>query len=87
MNNYKLSIITPHGKIFDGEVESLVAPGTEGSFGVLFNHAPMITTLKPGLIEIKKNNSTQKFSISEGILEVEKNSQVLILANQANEVT
>ena len=87
MNSYKLSIITPSGKIFDGEVESLQAPGTEGSFGVLFKHAPMITTLKPGFIEIKKNNSTQKFSISAGILEVEKSSHVLVLANKAEEIT
>ncbi len=47
----KLEIITPDKKLFEGSVNSAVFPGSEGSFGVLNNHAPMIATLKAGKVE------------------------------------
>ena len=75
-----LEIITPDKKIFEGEVKSAVFPGAEGSFGLLNNHAAMIATLKNGTIElIEENNTTHSFAVKGGVVEVLKNS-VIVLA-------
>ncbi len=76
----KLEIITPDKKIFEGQVKSAVFPGAEGSFGLLNNHAAMIATLKNGTIElIEENNTAHSFVVKGGVLEVLKNS-VIVLA-------
>ena len=76
----KLEIITPDKQLFDGIVKSAVFPGSEGSFGVLDNHAPMIATLKTGNIElIEENNNKLQFSVKGGVVEVLKN-KVIVLA-------
>jgi F-type H+-transporting ATPase subunit epsilon len=76
----KLEIITPDKKLFEGNVKSAVFPGSEGSFGVLNNHAPMIATLKAGTIELtEENNNKQNFIIKGGVVEVLK-SNVIVLA-------
>lgn len=76
----KLEIITPDKKLFEGSVKSAVFPGSEGSFGVLNNHAPMIATLKAGTIELTEDNNTkQAFDVKGGVVEVLKNN-VIVLA-------
>jgi F-type H+-transporting ATPase subunit epsilon len=76
----KLEIITPDKKLFEGAVKSAVFPGSEGKFGILNNHAPMIATLKAGKIEIiEDNNNKQEFSVNGGVVEVLKNG-VIVLA-------
>jgi F-type H+-transporting ATPase subunit epsilon len=76
----KLEIITPDKKLFEGNVKSAVFPGSEGSFGVLNNHAPMIATLKAGVIELTEdNNNKQSFTVKGGVVEVLK-SNVIVLA-------
>ncbi len=76
----KIEIITPDKKLFEGQVKSATFPGSEGSFGVLNNHAAMIATLKDGTIElIEENNATQSFAVKGGVVEVLKNS-VIVLA-------
>ena len=47
-----LEIITPDKKVFSGEVEAIKLPGAEGSFGILNNHAPIIATLKKGIVKV-----------------------------------
>jgi F-type H+-transporting ATPase subunit epsilon len=76
----KLEIITPDKKLFEGSVKSAVFPGSEGSFGVLNNHAPMIATLREGKVElVEENNNKVEFSIKGGVVEVLKNN-VIVLA-------
>ncbi|MBL7935780.1 MAG: ATP synthase F1 subunit epsilon [Bacteroidia bacterium] len=75
-----LEIITPDKKLFDGQVKSAVFPGSEGSFGLLNNHAAMIATLKKGNIElIEENNTAHTFEVNGGVVEVFKN-KVIVLA-------
>lgn len=76
-----LEIITPDKKFFDGEVASVVVPGTMGSFEVLNNHAPIISTLDHGKIVIRTtaNAKTQTFFIKGGVIEV-LNNKVMLLA-------
>ena len=52
-----LEIISPEAKLFTGEVESLTLPGTNGSFQLLENHAPIVSTLQAGAVKIKGNIS------------------------------
>ncbi len=76
----KLEIITPEKKLFEGTVKSAIFPGSEGSFGVLNNHSPMIATLKEGVIElIEDNNTRTNFPVKGGVVEILK-SNVIVLA-------
>ena len=81
MSTYRLAIITPNGKIFDDQVEFLSAPGTEGSFGVLNHHAPMVSTLRKGVVSIQQNNVEKFFALNSGVLEVDSQSNVLLLSD------
>jgi F-type H+-transporting ATPase subunit epsilon len=76
----KLEIITPDKKLYDGNVKSAIFPGSEGSFGVMNNHAAMIATLKEGKVElIEENNNRIEFAVKGGVVEVLKN-KVIVLA-------
>ncbi len=78
---YLLNIVTPESIFYEGEVSSLIAPGSEGYLGVLTNHAPLITGLVPGKLTVKdESNQEVNFAISAGFMEVFKN-QVTILAD------
>ena len=76
----KLEIITPDKKLFEGNVKSLVVPGSEGQLGILNNHAPMIASLKKGIVKVTDEQAqVQKFEIKGGVVEVLKNN-VIVLA-------
>jgi len=66
----KLEIVAPLGKIYEGEVASLTLPGEDGEFGVLNGHAPLVSTLKAGVIDIKKDNGEELVAINWGYVEV-----------------
>ena len=75
----KLEVITPEKKIFEGEITSIKVPGSKGSFAVLKNHAPLISTLDEGKVIIStKSNKTEEIKIMGGIIEVKKNSIILL---------
>lgn len=76
---YPLIIISSEKKEFEGQVISLIAPGTLGYLEILSNHAPIITTLSPGKLTITdENNSKAIYAISGGILEVSNNKAILL---------
>jgi F-type H+-transporting ATPase subunit epsilon len=75
----ELEILTPDKKIYSGEIKLVKLPGTSGSFGILKNHAPLISTLEKGQIKvIDTNNDIQLFDISEGVVEV-LNNRIIVL--------
>ena len=75
-----LEIITPDKKLYSGEVKSIVLPGSDGKFGLLNHHAPIISSLKKGTLKIIDTaESTQYFDINGGVVEM-LNNQVIILA-------
>jgi F-type H+-transporting ATPase subunit epsilon len=77
----KLEIITPDKKLYEGDVKHASFPGTDGSFGILDNHAPLIATLKAGKVELTENDNTKhEFSVTGGVVEVLKN-KVIVLAD------
>ena len=80
MKDYLLEVITPQKMAFSGNVKSVSIPGTNGSFQVLFNHAPLMSTFEIGKIKIEiEEEKYLFFATSGGTVEVNKN-KVLILA-------
>ena len=76
----QLDIISPDESIFSGEVDYVQLPGTEGLFGILNNHAPLISTLSAGKINIKDNNNKeQSFTIDGGLVKVLKNKVIVLV--------
>lgn len=79
-----LEIITAEKKVFEGDVTSATFPGSDGSFQVLNNHAPLISILAAGVVEYKTNNQRQHVQITGGVVEVLKN-KVIVLADGIKE--
>ena len=77
-----LDIVTPYGHIFTEEVDEVLAPGSEGEFGVLPEHSPFLTTLKIGILTYKKGSETGHFFVNWGYAEVGPD-KVTILADSA----
>jgi len=76
----KLEIITPEKRLFDGKVKLVKVPGASGSFEILNNHAPIISTLTKGTIKVITETDQKEFiDIDSGIVEVKANS-ISILA-------
>ncbi len=70
----KLEIITPEKRLFDGKVKLVQVPGTKGSFEILKNHAPVISTLTAGKVKVITEADKQElFDVVSGIVEVKAN--------------
>jgi F-type H+-transporting ATPase subunit epsilon len=75
-----LEIITPEKKMYSGEITLIQVPGTKGSFEILKNHAPIISTLENGIIKIEDSKgSSEYFEITGGVIEVKTNN-IIVLA-------
>jgi len=74
-NKITFDLISPEKTIFSSEVDMVVVPGIEGDFGVLPEHCPLISELRPGKIEIFKDNKKEStFFIGGGFAEARKES-------------
>jgi F-type H+-transporting ATPase subunit epsilon len=78
-----VDIVSPDGSVFQGEASGIRAPGTEGSFEILFNHAPMLAAFDIGPIFVTGSDGSKiSFATSGGFLEV-VNNRVTVLAETA----
>jgi len=78
----QVDILTPEKKFFsDKSVLSITVPGIEGDMGILYNHIPIITFLRPGTIQISSQDKEKSFFISDGVLEF-SNNIVTVLASE-----
>ena len=82
---FKLEIISPDKTIFKSDVSELTIPSFEGLMGILKNHIPLVTFLRPGVIVIKSNNEIKNFFIEEGTVEFSNNT-LLILSSTAKDL-
>jgi F-type H+-transporting ATPase subunit epsilon len=88
-----LEIVSPEATLFSGEIEAVTVPGTTGSFQMLNNHAPIVSTLKEGIVTIsgkmdlddsvqnkfkKQDANTTLFEISSGTVEMRNNKLILL---------
>ena len=84
-NNFTVEIISPEKSIIKTSTNEVILPSFEGEMGILKDHIPLITFLRPGLIYIKNENE-RKYFVEEGTVEFSKNN-LLILTSTAKELS
>jgi len=85
----KLQIVTPDSKIFDGDIDGVVFQAPHGEIGILPNHAPYFSLIKPGELVINQKGVKKALAIGSGFVEV-VNTGVIILTDmafQSNEIS
>ncbi len=70
MASFHFDLVSPETIVFSGEVEQVDVPGTEGEFGVLAGHAPLVATLKPGILTIFGPGEPERIVVGGGFAEV-----------------
>jgi F-type H+-transporting ATPase subunit epsilon len=82
MATFQFNLVSPEAVLFSGEVEHVVVPGSEGEFGVLAGHAPLVATLRPGILKILGPGETQRIVVTGGFAEVSP-AGLTVLADMA----
>src|SRR5512143_3251399 len=85
MATFHFELVSPEKLLFSGEVEQVDVPGAEGDFGVLAEHAPMVTTLRPGILTVYGAGGAQKIVVLGGFAEVSAQG-LTVLADVAEAV-
>jgi|TARA_B110000902_G_scaffold76365_1_gene90791 F-type H+-transporting ATPase subunit epsilon len=75
-----VDIITPDKELFSGDILSIELPGSDGSFEILNNHAPIIATLSGGKITIAlENGKKESFEVNGGVVETQNNKIIVLV--------
>src|SRR6516225_9093260 len=82
MATFHFDLVSPEKVLFSGEVSQVDVPGSEGDFGVLAGHAPLVTTLRPGILVIYSERDAQRIVVDGGFAEVGP-AGLTVLANLA----
>jgi F-type H+-transporting ATPase subunit epsilon len=78
----RIEIVTPDKKIFEGDIKSVRVPGRKGSFQVLKDHAPIVSTLESGpVIMVDPEGNETIYEIDGGVIEVKSNKIILLADN------
>lgn len=80
------SLVAPEREVFSGLVDQVDAPGVEGDFGVLADHAPFMTALREGVVTVIDGSTRRQFEVQGGFADVTPQG-LTILAEQARELT
>lgn len=86
MAELNLEIITPEKPVFKDQIEAVTIPGTLGSFQILKDHAPIISSFEIGVIKVKKASKESFYTTSGGTIEVNHN-HVLLLADSIEKIS
>jgi F-type H+-transporting ATPase subunit epsilon len=78
-------IVSQDRTVFEGDVDIVVLPGTDGEMGVLPHHAPLLTTLKYGVIKVRSQGQEEVFTVAGGVAEIQP-TIVTVLADAAENV-
>ena len=81
----RCEIVSQDRTVYQGEADIVVLPGVEGEMGILPHHAPLLTTLKYGVIKVRSGKAEQVFSVAGGVAEVQPDL-VTVLADAAENV-
>ena len=82
MAKLHFSLVAPERELFSGEVDQVIAPGTEGQFGVLAGHAPFMSTLAEGQVTVLDGATTRTFPVRGGFADIGPTA-VTVLAERA----
>jgi F-type H+-transporting ATPase subunit epsilon len=83
---FHFDLVSPEKLLFSGEVDQVDVPGTEGDFGVLAGHAPMVSALRPGIMTVIVNGQAQRMVVLGGFAEVSAEGTLTVLADLADAV-
>jgi F-type H+-transporting ATPase subunit epsilon len=87
MATFQLSILTPERAVFEGPVEYVEVPGTEGYLGVLAHHAALVTGMAPGRLTVRREGgAVEHWQVSGGFFEV-SNNRATVLADRVGAET
>ena len=77
----KTQIISPDNEIYDGETDMVVLPGEDGDFAAMYEHAPLITFLRPGKVEIFSKEEKEKivFFVAGGFVKIQNNNCLVMV--------
>ncbi len=78
----QLEVVTPTGPVVSEQVDIVTAPGIDGEFGVLANHAPLLSTIKVGTLSYQKDNASDVLMVNGGFCEV-SNNKITFLVESA----
>jgi F-type H+-transporting ATPase subunit epsilon len=80
-HTFALSLVTPEGAAFEGEVEMLIVPGAAGEIGILARHAPLVATLKAGgtRIHVRRDEEIVDFATGPGFFKVEQDRALALV--------
>jgi len=81
----RCEIVSQDRTVFAGDADLVLLPGMDGVMGILPHHAPLLTTLKYGIIEVRSGGTTQFFTVAGGIAEVQPEI-ITVLADAAENV-
>ncbi len=81
----RCEIVSQDRTVFEGDVDIVVLPGSDGEMGILPRHAPILTTLKYGVIKVRKSGEEQLFTVAGGVAEIQPDI-VTVLADEAENV-
>lgn len=76
------ALVSPERELFNGEVDHVVVPGSEGEFGVSPNHAPVMAVIKPGALKVMSDGATRKIFVNGGFADVTPEG-LTVLAEEA----
>ena len=82
--NFTVEIISPDKSILKSEATEVTIPSYEGQMGILKDHIPLITFLRPGLIIIKQNNEEKIFFVEDGTVEFSNNNLLILTSTAIN---
>ena len=75
----RLTVLTPEGLAVEDQTVSVIAPGGRGYVGFLRNHAPLVTTLKPGTLTWRRpSGDTKTATLGSGLLEIQRNTLTIL---------
>ena len=84
MATFHFDLVSPEKLLFSGEVDQVDVPGIEGDFGVLANHAPTVSALRPGIMAVTINGQRQLMIVLGGFAEVSADGKLTVLADLAD---
>ena len=79
----KITVVTPNGTLYDGEVDYVVIDGNAGQMGILENHVPVVVPVKEGFLKLVKGETELFYYLSGAILE-DKQNVVTVIAQEAS---
>jgi F-type H+-transporting ATPase subunit epsilon len=80
MATFHFDLVSPERLLFSGEVDQVDVPGAEGDFGVLAGHAPLVATVRPGILTIFREGGELKVVVNGGFAEVNSSGLTLLAA-------